>query len=97
MRLLKMFWAGGWILFMLSHILLLIGGMGESNATVRELAGIISWFYFGVIPVLAISLVSPILTSISWRKLSRFAKIHGLVYPLELFLGFIVSALIVSK
>jgi hypothetical protein len=91
-------WTTGWVLFALTHVLLFWGyfGSGETDKTMRQLAAVMSWGWFGIFPLLGLSLVSPILTLVWWKQLDSVFRKKGILLPIFLLLGCFGTSLILT-
>ncbi len=91
-------WILVWTLFALSHALIPMAyfGCDESGdepfvIMTREFSAIMAWGWFGILPVLGISCLSPIFTAVLWKELDTKARKDGLLLP-----GLIILATIAS-
>lgn len=82
----------------MSHALLFVGyfGSGETDTTTRQLAAVILWGWFGVLPLLGFSLVSPIVTAVFWKELSPVFRKRGILLPAFLLLGYFDTSLVLT-
>jgi hypothetical protein len=91
-------WIAGWVLFALSHLLLPVGyyGSGETDTTMRQLSAAMLWGWFGILPLIALSLISPVLTLVWWKDLSRGLRIKGILLPAFLVLGCVTTSFVMD-
>lgn len=89
-------WKTGWILFALTHTLLPLGYFSTNDSYYRGLYAVMTFYWYGAMPLFFLTLVSPIMTARWSNKLSPDFRIKGYWLPLFLLLGYFITGVAAS-